>query len=191
GVGALFIRRRAPRVYIAAQMQGGGQERERRSGTLNPPLIVGFAKAVEIALSRQSADTQRLLALRSQLWKAISSLFPEATLNGAWQPRLPGNLNISFPGLDSSTLLAELRATIALSSGSACSSASGLPSHVLTALGRSDRLARSSLRFGLHREMSDSDMARAIASFAVIAEKPRSSLEPTRETAPEASAPTA
>lgn len=154
GIGALYVRRRSPRVRLAPQLHGGGQERDRRSGTLNPPLIVGFAKAVELALERQERDRQHLVELRSHLWQAISKAFPEAMLNGAWEPRLPGNLNVSFPDVDSAVLLRGLRSTVAVSSGSACSSASEHPSHVLTALGRSETLARSSLRFGLSRHTS-------------------------------------
>lgn len=163
GVGALYVRRRAPRVRLASQLHGGGQERDRRSGTLNPPLIVGFAKAVELALERQARDSQHLLEMRSYLWQSISQACPEAILNGAWEPRLPGNLNVSFPSIDSTTLLRELRTTVALSSGSACSATSNKPSHVLTALGRSESLARSSLRFGLSRNMSMADIDRIVS----------------------------
>ncbi|MEO1134000.1 MAG: cysteine desulfurase family protein [Cyanobacteria bacterium J06639_1] len=189
GIGALYVRRRSPRVRLAPQLHGGGQERERRSGTLNPPLIVGFAKAVEIALERQSRDSQRLIELRSRLWQAISSTYPEARLNGAWKPRLPSNLNVSFPNLDPSTLLQNLRSTVALSSGSACSSESGKPSHVLTALGLSEGLARTSLRFGLHRDMTDEQMEAIVTDLKAIfaqmkpreTRPPRINLEPSRK----------
>ncbi|WP_017327012.1 cysteine desulfurase family protein [Synechococcus sp. PCC 7336] len=150
GVGALYVRRRDPRVKLAPQLHGGGQERDRRSGTLNPPLIVGFAKAVELALAQMAAEQERLRQLRDRLWEILSTL-DNITLNGALEPRLADNLNASFAGVNSSALLLGVREVVALSSGSACSSARSAPSHVLTALGRSPELARASLRFGLGR----------------------------------------
>ncbi|MGV2827730.1 cysteine desulfurase family protein [Myxosarcina sp. GI1(2024)] len=150
GIGALYLRRRDPRVKIAPQIQGGGQERGRRSGTLYPPQIVGFAKAVELGLAEMSTESQRQLELREKLWQMLKEL-PGIHLNGHLTQRLPGNLNISVEGVDGSALLLGLQPTVALSSGSACSSVSTAPSHVLTALGRSSQLAHASLRFGIGR----------------------------------------
>ena len=150
GIGALYIRRRNPKVKIAAQLQGGGQEKGIRSGTLYPPQIVGFAKAVALGLELMESENQKLLQMRSQLWSKLKSL-PGVHLNGHPAQRLAGNLNISVEGVDGAALLLGLQPTVALSSGSACSSASTTPSHVLTALGRDKKLAHASLRFGIGR----------------------------------------
>ena len=150
GIGALYVRRRQPRVNLAAQLHGGGHERGLRSGTLYPPQIVGFAKALELATAERAKESVRLGELRSHLLNHLTQL-PDIYLNGHPSQRLPGNLNISVGGVDGSALLLGLQPTVALSSGSACSSASTAPSHVLKALGRSDRLASASLRFGLGR----------------------------------------
>ncbi len=157
GIGALYVRRRQPRVNLAAQLHGGGHERGMRSGTLYPPQIVGFAKAVELAMAEMVSERERLVGLRSQLYHHLSQL-PDIHLNGHPSQRLPGNLNVSFGGVDGQSLLLGLQPTVALSSGSACSSASTAPSHVLKALGRSDRLAYASLRFGLGRFTTASDI---------------------------------
>ena len=150
GIGALYVRRRQPRVNLAAQLHGGGHERGLRSGTLYPPQIVGFAKALELATAERAKESVRLGEVRSHLLNHLTQL-PDIYLNGHPSQRLPGNLNISVGGVDGSALLLGLQPTVALSSGSACSSASTAPSHVLKALGRSDRLASASLRFGLGR----------------------------------------
>jgi len=150
GIGALYVRRRDPRVNLAPQIQGGGQERGMRSGTLYPPQIVGFAEAVKIALEEQEAEEARLLGLKWELWQKISSL-GGIHLNGHPSQRLPGNLNISIEGVDGAALLLGLQSRVALSSGSACSSQSTAPSYVLKALGHSDSLAYASLRFGIGR----------------------------------------
>jgi cysteine desulfurase len=150
GIGALYIRRRNPRVQLAPQLHGGGHERGFRSGTLYPPQIVGFAKAVELALAEMPTETQHLIELRTQLWQALQSL-PNLQLNGHPTQRLPGNLSVSFGHIDGAALLLGLRSTVALSSGAACSSTSNAPSHVLKALGHSHELARATLRFGLGR----------------------------------------
>ncbi|MEM9536295.1 MAG: cysteine desulfurase family protein [Cyanobacteria bacterium P01_E01_bin.45] len=154
GVGALYIRRRNPRITLATQLHGGGQERDRRSGTLNPPLIVGFATAVELGLERMREDTAKLSALRDRLWETLSGQLPNIYLNGPTSPRLFNNLNVSIAGVNSSALMLGIRNTVAVSTGSACSSANSKPSHVLTALGRSPELAKASLRFGLGRNMT-------------------------------------
>ncbi|MBD0333960.1 MAG: IscS subfamily cysteine desulfurase [Cyanobacteria bacterium Co-bin13] len=150
GIGALYVRRRQPRVKLAPQLHGGGHERGLRSGTLYPPQIVGFAKAVELALAEMPQETLRQTTLRERLWSALRQL-PELYLNGHSAQRLPGNLNISIGGVDGQALLLGLRSTVALSSGSACRYTTLAPSHVLTALGRSEALAYASLRFGLGR----------------------------------------
>jgi cysteine desulfurase len=150
GIGALYVRRRQPRVRLAAQIQGGGQEKGLRAGTLYTPQIVGFAKAVELGLAEQTTESQRQLELKNHLWQKLSQL-PGIHLNGHPTQRLPGNLNISIEGVDGSALLLGLQSKVALSSGSACSANSSRPSHVLTALGRSEKLAYASLRFGIGR----------------------------------------
>lgn len=150
GVGGLFVRRRPP-IAIAPQLHGGGQERGLRSGTLNPPSIVGFAKAVELGLQRMDEENQRLSNLRDRLWTLLTDELDGLYLNGDLDQRLAGNLNVSFAGVDGAALMLGIRNTVALSTGSACSSANPKPSHVLTALGRSPALAKSSLRFGLGR----------------------------------------
>ena len=150
GIGALYVRRRHPRVKLASQIQGGGQERGLRAGTLYTPQIVGFAKAVELALAELATETKRQRQLRDRLWQKLCQL-EGIHLNGHPTQRLPGNLNISVEGVDGAALLLGLQATVALSSGSACSSTSSQPSHVLKALGHPDKLAHASLRFGIGR----------------------------------------
>ena len=150
GIGALYVRRRNPRVQIAAQQHGGGHERGMRSGTLYTPQIVGFGKAVEIALAAQERENQRLTELRERLWEQLSQL-SGVHLNGHPTQRLAGNLNISVEGVDGAALLLGLQPVMAVSSGSACSSTSTAPSHVLTALGHSEKLAYASVRFGIGR----------------------------------------
>ncbi|MBN3941516.1 cysteine desulfurase family protein [Nostoc sp. NMS9] len=150
GIGALYVRRRNPRVQLAPQQHGGGHERGMRSGTLYTPQIVGFGKAVEIALAEQETETQRLTQLRQKLWEKLSQV-EGIHLNGHPQQRLAGNLNISVEGVDGAALLLGLQPVMAVSSGSACSSANTAPSHVLTALGHSEKLAYTSVRFGIGR----------------------------------------
>ena len=150
GIGALYVRRRNPRVQLSAQLHGGGHERSRRSGTLYPPQIVGFAKAVEIALAEIETESKRLTDLRQKLWQQISKL-EGIHLNGHPTQRLAGNLNISVEGVDGAALLLGLQPIMAVSSGAACSSTKVAPSHVLTALGHSEKLAYASVRFGIGR----------------------------------------
>jgi cysteine desulfurase len=160
GIGALYVRRRDPRVQIAAQLQGGGQEGGRRSGTLSPPQIVGFAKAVELAIAELEPEAQRLRALRDQLWAALSTV-PGITRNGHPTQRLPGNLNVSVAGVDGAALMLALQPTLAISTGSACNSAQLAPSHVLLALGVPKPLASASLRFGLGRGTTEPEIDQA------------------------------
>ncbi len=150
GIGALYVRRRNPRVKLAAQMHGGGHERGMRSGTLYTPQIVGFAKAVELGLAELKSESKREIQLRERLWQQLSQL-EGIHLNGHPKQRLPGNLNISVEGVNGSALLLGLQPVVAVSSGSACSSTSTAPSHVLTALGHSESLAYASIRFGIGR----------------------------------------
>lgn len=150
GVGALYVRRKNPRVKVTAQMDGGGHERGMRSGTLNVPGIVGFGKACEIAMQDMEEDTKRISILRDKLETALMKL-EEAYINGSTEHRLPHVTNISFKHVEGEGLLMGFNKNIALSSGSACTSASLEPSYVLKALGLGDDLAHSSLRFGLGR----------------------------------------
>lgn len=150
GVGALYVRRKNPRVKVTAQIDGGGHERGMRSGTLNVPGIVGFGRACEIAFNEMEQDTQRIKKLRDKLEKALLSI-EEAYLNGDKEQRLPHVSNISFKYVEGEGLMMGFNKDIAVSSGSACTSASLEPSYVLKALGLGDDLAHSSLRFGLGR----------------------------------------
>jgi cysteine desulfurase len=164
GIGALYVRRKDPRVTIAAQLHGGGHERGRRSGTLYPPQIVGFAKAVELALEALATESGRVQELRDRLWQKISVL-PAVQLNGHAHDRLPGNLNVSVAGVDGAALLLGLRSVVAVSSGSACTSAKIEPSHVLRALGLSDALAYGSVRFGIGRFNTEAEIDRVARQF--------------------------
>jgi len=150
GIGTLYVRHKNPKVAIAPQMQGGGQEQGLRAGTLYTPQIVGFAKAISLGLAEMESEAKRQKALRDQLWNHLKTL-DGIYLNGHGRDRLPGNLNISIEGVKGTSLLLVLQPVIALSSGSACSASSANPSHVLTALGRSKNLAQASLRLGLGR----------------------------------------
>jgi cysteine desulfurase len=150
GVGALYVRRKNPRVKVTAQMDGGGHERGMRSGTLNVPGIVGFGKACEICMLDMEEDSKRIIKMRNYLEAELMKL-EEAYINGSTEHRLPHVTNISFKHVEGEGLLMGFNKNIALSSGSACTSASLEPSYVLKALGLGDDLAHSSLRFGLSR----------------------------------------
>ena len=150
GVGALYVRRKNPRVKVTAQIDGGGHERGMRSGTLNVPGIVGFGKACEICMNEMEQDAKRLSGLRDKLETSLLKL-EEAYVNGSSQHRLPHVSNISFKYVEGEGLMMGFNKNIAVSSGSACTSASLEPSYVLKALGLGDDLAHSSLRFGLGR----------------------------------------
>ena len=154
GVGALYVRRKNPRVKVTAQMDGGGHERGMRSGTLNVPGIVGMGKACELCMQDMEADTKRISKMRDKLETALM-LLEEAYINGSIEHRLPHVTNISFKHVEGEGLLMGFNKNIALSSGSACTSASLEPSYVLKALGLGDDLAHSSLRFGLGRFTTD------------------------------------
>ena len=154
GVGALYVRRKNPRVKVTAQMDGGGHERGMRSGTLNVPGIVGFGKAAEVARLDMAADTERISKLRDKLENALKQI-DESYVNGNPAHRLPHVSNISFKYVEGEGLMMGFNKDIALSSGSACTSASLEPSYVLKALGLGDDLAHSSLRFGLGRHTTE------------------------------------
>ncbi len=150
GIGALYVRRRKPRVRLSPIIYGGGHERGMRSGTLNVPGIVGFGKAAEIGREEGAAERERLAALRDRLHQGITREIDQVHLNGHPTERHPGNLNLSFAYVEGESLLMGIN-DIAVSSGSACTSASLEPSYVLRALGVGDDLAHSSIRFGLGR----------------------------------------
>jgi cysteine desulfurase len=150
GVGALYVRRRNPRVQISALNDGGGHERGMRSGTLNVPSIVGFGKACEIAGQEMAAEAARLQTMRDYLRNKLESALDYVEVNGSWEHRLPGNLNMSFVYVEGESLLMGIN-DVAVSSGSACTSATLEPSYVLKALGLGDDVAHSSIRFGLGR----------------------------------------
>jgi cysteine desulfurase len=150
GIGALYVRRSKPRVRLVAQMDGGGHERGMRSGTLPVPLIVGFGKACDIMVSEGKAESAKLFVLRERLRTRVMSRLDEVYINGSVEHRLPGNLNISFNFVEGEGLMMAIK-DVAVSSGSACTSASLEPSYVLRALGVGDELAHSSIRFGLGR----------------------------------------
>ncbi|WP_035561859.1 IscS subfamily cysteine desulfurase [Hymenobacter sp. IS2118] len=160
GVGALYVRRKNPRVKVTAQMDGGGHERGMRSGTLNVPGIVGLGKACELARLEMDADTARLSVMRDRLQKELMTL-EESYVNGSVEHRLPHVTNISFKYVEGEGLMMGVK-DLAVSSGSACTSASLEPSYVLKALGLSDDLAHSSLRFGLSRFTTDEQIDYAI-----------------------------
>jgi cysteine desulfurase len=150
GVGALYVRRRNPRVQLTAQMDGGGHERGMRSGTLNVPGIVGLGEACALAQVEMPAESKRLAFLRDKLKERLLNSLDEVYINGTLEHRLPNNLNISFAYVEGESLLMGIN-EIAVSSGSACTSATLEPSYVLKALGAGDDLAHSSIRFGLGR----------------------------------------
>lgn len=150
GVGALYVRRDKPRVQLTAQIDGGGHERRMRSGTLNVPGIVGFGKACELCRLEMGEASPRVAALRDRLERGLFDNIDLLHLNGCRAHRLPGNLNVSFPYVEGESLMMALK-DVAVSSGSACTSASLEPSHVLKAMGVSDELAHTSIRFSLGR----------------------------------------
>jgi len=157
GVGALYVRRRNPRVQISAQIDGGGHERGMRSGTLNVPGIVGLGKACEIAGAEMATEAARLQGMRDHLRNKLESALDYVEVNGSWEHRLPGNLNMSFVYVEGESLLMGIN-DVAVSSGSACTSATLEPSYVLKALGLGDDVAHSSIRFGLGRFNNEAEV---------------------------------
>ncbi|HEY2759913.1 MAG TPA: aminotransferase class V-fold PLP-dependent enzyme [Pirellulales bacterium] len=166
GIGALFVRRRAPIVKLEPQIYGGGQENGFRSGTANVPGIIGFARALELCVAEMPTEASRLAKLRNRLYQGLIDRLPGIQLNGpaidAPELRLAHNLNLSFGYVEGEALLLDMQARLAVSAGSACTSANPEPSHVLRALGLSDDVVRSSLRFGLGRFNTDVEVEAAI-----------------------------
>ena len=171
GAGALWIRSK-PRVALVPVLFGGGHERGLRSGTLNVPAIVGFGAAARLAVRERETEAARLAALRRRLDDAIRGVLEGVTLNGHPTERLPGNLSLSFDGVDGERLIAELR-DVAVSSGSACTTASGEPSHVLAALGVPPPLARATLRFGIGRFTTAAEVDAASAEVVAAVRRLR------------------
>lgn len=185
GIGALYVRRHKPRVKIVGLMDGGGHEQQLRSGTLPVPLIVGFARAAIIALEQMSADNVRQAALRDRLMKTILGSLDGVRVNGTMSSRLSNNLNLAFEGIDAEAVLTTVK-EIALSSGSACSSAEIEPSHVLTAIGLTKELASGSIRFGLGRGTTEEEIDYVAARIVEVVgtlrnlRPDRPSVSPTR-----------
>lgn len=165
GVGALFVNRKGPRVKVTAQIDGGGHERGMRSGTLNVPGIVGFGKAAELAKKEMAQDAERVSKLRDKLEAALMANLEEVYLNGSKEHRMPNVTNLSFKHVEGEGLMMTFNQEIAVSSGSACTSASLEPSYVLVALGLGDDLAHSSIRFSLGRFTTEEEVDFAIEAL--------------------------
>jgi cysteine desulfurase len=185
GVGALYVRRRNPRVQLSAIIDGGGHERGMRSGTLNVPGIVGLGKACEIAQKEMPEEGARLLGLRERLRKGLEAKLDEVFINGSMEHRLPNNLNMSFAYVEGESLLMGIN-DIAVSSGSACTSATLEPSYVLKALGVGEDLAHTSIRFGLGRFNTQEEVDYVIDKMVQVVTKLRE-LSPLYEMAKEGS----
>jgi cysteine desulfurase len=170
GIGALFVRRK-PRIRLEAQTHGGGHERGMRSGTLPTHQIVGMGEAFELAKNEMDADNAHMLALRDRLWAGLQDM-EEVHINGSFEQRVPANLNISFAFVEGESLLMSLK-DLAVSSGSACTSASLEPSYVLRALGLSDELAHSSIRFSFGRFSTEEEIDHAIGQIKLAVNKLR------------------
>jgi cysteine desulfurase len=172
GVGALYVRRRNPRVLLAEQISGGGHERGMRSGTLNVPGIVGLGAAAALAKAEMATESARLSAMRDRLNAKLHQNLDEIYINGSMEHRLPHNLNISFAYVEGESLLMGIN-DVAVSSGSACTSASLEPSYVLKALGAGDDLAHSSIRFGLGRWTSDEEVDYVVEKLTSVVRRLR------------------
>ena len=183
GVGALYVRRKSPRVQITAQMDGGGHERGMRSGTLNVPGIVGLGEACALCHAEMPEESKRLAYLRDKLRGKLEKELDEVYINGTMEHRLPNNLNISFAYVEGESLLMGIN-DIAVSSGSACTSATLEPSYVLKALGAGDDLAHSSIRFGLGRFNTEEEVDYVAAKVIDVVQKLRE-LSPLYEMAKE------
>ena len=165
GAGALYVRRRDPRVRLTPLFDGGGHERGLRSGTIAVPLVVGLGLAAELAVAERPEEAARLLALRERLHEGIAAEVDEIRLNGHPSLRLPGNLNLSFAFVEGESLMMAMR-DVAVSSGAACTAADPEPSHVLLAMGLDEEMARASLRFGLGRFNTEAEVDFAIGAVA-------------------------
>ncbi len=183
GVGALYVRRRNPRVQLTAQVDGGGHERGMRSGTLNVPSIVGFGAACALCREEMAEEAPRLRALRDKLKNLLESQLEDVNVNGTMESRLPNNLNMSFAYVEGESLLMGIN-DVAVSSGSACTSATLEPSYVLKALGTGDDLAHSSIRFGLGRFNTEEEVEYTAARVIEVVKKLRE-LSPLYEMAKE------
>ncbi len=184
GCGALYVRSKGPRVRLTPMMDGGGHERGMRSGTLNVPGIVGFGKACELCGQEMESEAARLIALRTRLYAGMTSQLEEVYLNGHPTYRLPGNLNLSFSYVEGESFLMGLNHDIALSSGSACTSATLEPSYVLKALGVGEELAHTSIRFGLGRFNTEEEVDYVIGRVVEVTQRLRE-LSPLYEMAKE------
>jgi cysteine desulfurase len=184
GCGALYVRAKGPRVRLTPMMDGGGHERGMRSGTLNVPGIVGFGKACELCGQELESEAARLLGLRARLHQGITNQLEEVYLNGHPTQRLPGNLNLSFSYVEGESFLMGVNKDIALSSGSACTSATLEPSYVLKALGVGEELAHTSIRFGLGRFNTEEEVDYVIGRVVEVVQRLRE-LSPLYEMAKE------
>ena len=173
GIGALYLRRKPVRVRVRPIIDGGGQERGLRSGTLSPALVVGMGKASELAVSEMERDRAHVERLGGKLLSAVHKALPKVTLNGSPTARYPGNLNLSFACVEGESLLMALAKTVSVSSGSACTSASLEPSYVLRAIGVNEESAHTSLRFGLGRFTTDKDVERLVDELVKEVERLR------------------
>ena len=171
GIGALYVRRR-PRVRLRAQIDGGGQERGMRSGTLPTPLCVGMGEACRIAQEEMASESERVRMLRDKLYRGLTSRFADLHVNGDLDRGLPGNLNLSFAYVEGESLMMAIK-DVAVSSGSACTSASLEPSYVLRALGVDEEMAHTSIRFGIGRFTTEAEIDFAIATIAEHVDKLR------------------
>jgi cysteine desulfurase len=184
GCGALYVRAKGPRVRLTPLIDGGGHERGMRSGTLNVPGIVGFGKACELCGQELESEAARLIALRTRLYEGLTTRLEEVYLNGHPTQRLPGNLNVSFSYVEGESFLMGVNHDIALSSGSACTSATLEPSYVLKALGVGEELAHTSIRFGLGRFNTAEEVDYVIGRVVEVVERLRE-LSPLYEMAKE------
>jgi cysteine desulfurase len=183
GIGALYVRRKNPRVQLTAQMDGGGHERGMRSGTLNVTGIVGLGEACTICREEMAAESERLRGLRDRLKTKLEAGLDEVYVNGSLEHRLPNNLNMSFAYVEGESLLMGIK-DVAVSSGSACTSATLEPSYVLKALGVGDELAHTSIRFGLGRFNTEEEVDYVAARIIETVDKLRE-LSPLYEMAKE------
>ena len=183
GVGALYVRRKNPRVQLTAQMDGGGHERGMRSGTMNVPGIVGLGEACAICQKEMAEESKKLQGMRDRLRKRLEAGLDEVYLNGSWEHRLPHSLNLSFAYVEGESLLMGIN-DVAVSSGSACTSATLEPSYVLKALGLGDDIAHSSIRFGIGRFNTDEEIDYVADKLITVVTKLRE-LSPLYEMAKE------
>jgi cysteine desulfurase len=179
GVGALYVRKGRPRVRLQAQLEGGGQEKGLRAGTLNVPGVVGFGAAARLAAQALAAgEAERVRALRDRLFLALRTRMDGVELNGAAEPRLPGNLNVSIARAEAETLILSLQGRVAISAGAACSEAGGKGSHVLRALGLPDERVYTALRFGIGRYTTDSEIDYVVLALAEAVDGARARVTP-------------